>query len=54
MDLRDIDDRDLGKVPLTTWFRFARVVEKTQMALIFLVRYPAAQAVPRLLWTREC
>lgn len=48
IDLRDIDDRDLRKVPLTTWFRFARVVERTEMALIVLATYPAAQSCAAL------
>ena len=48
MDLRDIDGRDLRKVPLTTWFRFARVVETTEMALIVLATYPAAQSCAAL------
>lgn len=44
VDLGDITERALRKVPLTTWFRFARVVEKTDTALLFLSAYPAAQS----------
>ena len=44
VDLGDIPERALKKVPLTTWFRFARVVEKTETALLFLSAYPAAQS----------
>ena len=44
VDLGDVTERALRKVPLTTWFRFARVVEKTETALLFLSAYPAAQS----------
>ena len=44
VDLSEIDERLLRKVPMTTWFRFARVVEKTSTALVFLTSYPAAQS----------
>jgi recombination protein RecA len=44
LDLSEINDKDLRKVPLTTWFRFARVVEKTEMTLIVLAPYSAAQS----------
>jgi hypothetical protein len=42
VDLSHIDEGRLRKVPLTTWFRFARVAKRTQTALIFLMSYPAA------------
>lgn len=42
VDLSNIEERHLRKVPLTTWFRFARVAEKTQTSLVFLTGYPAA------------
>jgi recombination protein RecA len=48
VDLANIDERMLRKVPLTTWFRFARVVEKTETALVFLAPYPAAQSCAAL------
>lgn len=44
VDLGGIEEQTLRKVPLTTWFRFARVVEKTEAALVFLVTYPTAQS----------
>jgi hypothetical protein len=44
VDLSNIEERRLRKVPLTTWFRFARVAEKMQTALVFLTSYPAAQS----------
>lgn len=44
VDLSNIEERRLRKVPLTTWFRFARVAEKMQTALVFLTTYPAAQS----------
>jgi len=44
VDLGGIEEQTLRKVPLTTWFRFARVVEKTEAALVFLAAYPAAQS----------
>lgn len=44
VDLSNIEERRLRKVPLTTWFRFARVAEKIQTTLVFLTSYPAAQS----------
>ena len=44
VDLSNIEERYIRKVPLTTWFRFARVVEKMPTALVFLTTYPAAQS----------
>ena len=44
VDLGDIEERLVRKIPLTTWFRFARVVEKMPAALVFLLTYPAAQS----------
>src|SRR6185312_14051101 len=44
VDLGGIEEQTLRKVPLTTWFRFARVVEKTEIALVFLAAHPAAQS----------
>ena len=44
VDLGSIDERAVGKVPLSTWFRFARVVEKMPTALVFLMSHPAAQS----------
>jgi RecA DNA recombination protein len=44
VDLTGIEERYLRKVPMTTWFRFARVVEKIPTALVFLMSYPVAQS----------
>src|SRR5690348_10957535 len=44
VDLTSIGSRYLRKVPLTTWFRFARVVERTRTALVFMTNYPVAQS----------
>jgi len=44
LDLGGIDEPLLRKVPLTTWFRFARVMEKTPAALVVLTSYPAAKS----------
>lgn len=41
VDLRSIETKQLAKVPLTTWFRFARVAEKTQTSMVFLTNCPA-------------
>ncbi|HET9837578.1 MAG TPA: hypothetical protein VFR84_05025 [Candidatus Angelobacter sp.] len=42
VDLGNIDERWVRKTPLSTWFRFARVIEKMPAALVFLLSYPAA------------
>ncbi|HET9183237.1 MAG TPA: hypothetical protein VFP59_13960 [Candidatus Angelobacter sp.] len=42
VDLSSIDEARLRKVPLTTWFRFARVAHETQTALVFLTSSPIA------------
>src|SRR5262245_36960740 len=44
VDLGNIEEKLVRRVPLTTWFRFARVVEKMPAALVFLLSYPAAQS----------
>jgi recombination protein RecA len=44
LDLGSIDEPSLRKVPLTTWFRFARVMEKMPAALVVLANYPAAKS----------
>jgi RecA DNA recombination protein len=44
VDLASIPEKELRRVPLTTWFRFSRVVEKTDTALLFLSSYPAARS----------
>jgi hypothetical protein len=42
VDLSSLADRLVRKVPLTTWFRFSRVVEKQPAALVFLTQQPHA------------
>jgi recombination protein RecA len=44
VDLGNIEERQIRKIPLTTWFRFARVIEKMPTALLFFTTYPAAQS----------
>jgi recombination protein RecA len=48
VDLGNIEERLVRKVPLSTWFRFARVVEKMPAALVFLLSHPAAQSCSAL------
>jgi recombination protein RecA len=48
VDLSGVEEQHLRKVPLSTWFRFARVVEKMPAALVFLMAYPAAQSCAAL------
>jgi recombination protein RecA len=43
IDLGDVDEKLIRKIPLTTWFRFARVMEPLPTALVMLLPYPAAQ-----------
>lgn len=42
VDLSSLPERLVRKVPLTTWFRFSRVVEKQRAALVFLSQQPHA------------
>lgn len=42
IDLSSLPERLVRKVPLTTWFRFSRVVEKQRAALVFLAQQPHA------------
>ncbi len=48
VDLGNIEERWVRKVPLSTWFRFTRVMEKMPAALVFLMSYPAAQSCAAL------
>ena len=48
VDLSSIDEARLRKVPLTTWFRFARVADDTQTALVFLTSAPIGCSFVRL------
>jgi hypothetical protein len=54
VDLGNIEEKLVRKVPLTTWFRFARVVEKMPSALVFLMTYPAAQSCAGLTLHLAC
>lgn len=54
VDLSDVQEKLVRKVPLTTWFRFARVVEKMPAALVFLLPCPAAQSCAGLTLRLEC
>ena len=42
VDISDFPERLVRKVPLTSWFRFSRVVERQPTALVFLEREPHA------------
>src|SRR5215510_10465359 len=42
VDLSGLSERLVRKVPLTTWFRFSRVVEKQRAALVFIEQKPHA------------
>ena len=42
VDLSSLSERLVRKVPMTTWFRFSRVVEKQRAALVFLSQQPHA------------
>ncbi|MGZ4872151.1 MAG: hypothetical protein ACXVK3_09685 [Candidatus Angelobacter sp.] len=44
IDLGEIEEQLVRKIPLTTWFRFARVIEKQPTALVVFATYPAAQS----------
>jgi recombination protein RecA len=48
IDLSEIEEGLVRKIPLTTWFRFARVIEKQPTALVVFASYPAAQSCAAL------
>ena len=48
IDLGEIEEQLVRKIPLTTWFRFARVIEKHPTALVVFATYPAAQSCAAL------
>jgi len=54
VDLGNVEERLVRKVPLTTWFRFARVIEKMPAALVFLTPCPAAQSCAGLTLHLSC
>jgi hypothetical protein len=48
IDLGNVDEKLVRKIPLTTWFRFARVMETLPTALVILLPYSAAQSCAAL------
>lgn len=42
VDLSGIPERVVRKVPLSTWFRFSRVIERQPAALVFIAQQPHA------------
>src|ERR1022692_324490 len=42
VDLSGIPERVVRKVPLSSWFRFSRVIEKQSAALVFIAQEPHA------------
>jgi hypothetical protein len=48
IDLGNVDEKLIRKVPLTTWFRFARVMGKLPTALVITLPYSAAQSCAAL------
>jgi len=44
LDLGNVDEKLIRKIPLTTWFRFARVMETLPTALVVLLTHSAAQS----------
>lgn len=44
VDLSDFSERLVNKIPLATWFRFARVVEKQRTALVFIEKQQHARS----------
>lgn len=48
IDLGNVDEKLVRKIPLTTWFRFARVMEALPTALVILLPYSAAQSCAAL------
>jgi hypothetical protein len=48
IDLGNVDEKLIRKIPLTTWFRFARVMESLPTALVILLPCSAAQSCANL------
>jgi recombination protein RecA len=48
LDLGAVDEKLIRKVPLTTWFRFARVMEALPTALVVMLTHSAAQSCAAL------
>jgi hypothetical protein len=49
IDLGDVPPATAGRIPLTTWFRFQRAVEKTPTVLFVIGQIPCAQTCAALL-----
>jgi hypothetical protein len=48
VDLSDIAEKNIRNIPLSSWFRFSRVVENQQTALVFVEQRPHATSCARL------
>jgi hypothetical protein len=48
LDLGNVEGKLIRKIPLTTWFRFARVMETLPTALVVLLTHSAAQSCAAL------
>jgi hypothetical protein len=48
LDLSDVPIPAARRIPLTTWFRFRRVVENTSTALVVVEQYPHAKSCASL------
>lgn len=48
IDLSDLAEKVVRKVPISSWFRFSRVVENQQTALVFIEQQPHATSCAAL------
>jgi recombination protein RecA len=48
IDLGSVEEKLIRKIPLTVWFRFARVIEAMPAALVLLLTHSAAQSCAAL------
>jgi hypothetical protein len=48
VDLSGIPERVVRRVPLSSWFRFSRVIERQPAALVFLTQEPHATSCASL------
>src|SRR6478609_3016182 len=48
LDLGNVDEKLIRKIPLTTWFRFVRVMEAMPTALVVMLTHSAAQSCAAL------
>jgi recombination protein RecA len=53
LDLGNVDEKLIRKIPLTTWFRFARVMEALPTALVVMLTHSAAQSCAALTLNME-